>query len=136
MSYTLIRRGFEEKLLAIAGIPDIAFENVIYVPTLGTEYVRAKMVNTTAPLATLGVNGQQVYRGRFLVDVFYPKAEGPRAAESMAETIASDFQVGTNFAATGITNRIHIRRSEIPRGALEDRHWFQVNVTIEWYVYI
>jgi len=130
--YQDIRRGLEQKLSQVSGIPDIAYENVNYDPTTGTSWVRPMLVPVSRRPATRGTNPQQLYRGIFRVDCFIAEGRGPNLGDQLANSIIEDFEATTDI--TFNSKKISIDYAERGEGRISSP-WYFIPVNIGWYIY-
>jgi hypothetical protein len=130
--YLDIRRGLEQKLSQVSGIPSIAYENISFDPTTGTSWVRPTFIPTTRRPAVRGSNPQQLYLGIFRVDCFVAEGNGPSAGDTLANSIIEDFDATTDITFNSKT--ISIDYAEREEGRLSSP-WYFIPVTIGWYVY-
>ena len=122
-----ISAALDKHLNDMSGVPAVAWENVDYVPTVGTLYLRPTNITAPATQATLGDAGTDRNEGIYQVDVFAPTDEGKNEAITMADTIADRFKRGTLIVYNGRNVRIvsaSIRRSNSING------WNQLPVEI------
>jgi len=130
--YLDIRRGLEQKLSQVSGIPSIAYENISFDPTTGTSWVRPTFIPTTRRPAVRGSNPQQLYLGIFRVDCFVAEGNGPSVGDTLANSIIEDFDATTDITFNSKT--ISIDYAEREEGRLSSP-WYFIPVTIGWYVY-
>jgi len=134
--YNDIRAALENKLANTASLPsDIAYENVSFSPTTGTDYLQTFFIPTSRRPAVRGLNPQQRYQGIFSVNVYTPEGNGPATADSLANTILEAFEATTKISYTGDeTITVSIDYAERQQGFL-DAPWYYVPVSIGWYCY-
>jgi hypothetical protein len=130
--YNNIRQALETKLNAVAGIPTVYFENVKETPTTGTPYVTCRLIPAVRTPAVMGTSPQQQYTGSFMVLVHYPENQGPGTAETMVNTIITDFDATTDINDAGII--LSIRRAERMPG-YNRSPWYVIPIDISWYIY-
>lgn len=132
-----IRRALEKKLNSISGLPSIAWENVPFNAEGSSSFIRASLTIAEMRPSSVGVNSQILYRGLFLLDVFYrqnqPTNAGTATPDSIADTIISNFQYATELIENSKTVRIRFAERS---GAVQDPPWYFVPVAITWYAYI
>lgn len=130
--YDNIRTALETELSNVAGIPDIAWENVSYEPTTGTSFVRPFFAPTRREPAHRGLNPQMYYQGLFRVIVYCPENRGPGTADDLADSIIEAFEGATDISNGGTT--VSIDYAERGQG-IQDSPWYYVPVDIGWYIY-
>tara|TARA_R110000737_G_scaffold204632_1_gene223414 strand:- start:298 stop:705 length:408 start_codon:yes stop_codon:yes gene_type:complete len=127
-----IRAALETHLVGIAGLPDIAFENVKYDPTTGVSYIKTQMIPTRNKPAVRGTNPQLRYDGIFSVTVFIEEGNGVGEAYATVKLIKDAF-AATTTVTLGSLN-VSIDYAETQRG-LNDSPWYFIPVNIGWYTY-
>lgn len=130
-----IRAALEAEIANVTGIPSAAnraWENVRFKPTPNTSWVRMTLSPTGSRPAVRGPNPQLRYDGLFLVDVFVPEANGPAAADTLADNIRNSFTVD-DVLTSGSTS-VRFNYSERGQG-FSDSPWYVVPVSISWYTY-
>ena len=127
-----IRSILEVQLVNISNVPQIAYENVPYVPTTGTSYIKVDYLPTSRRPAVRGLNPQQRYDGIFAINCYAPEGNGPSAAETIAENVMNAFEATSSFTTNNVTVSIDYAEAD---QALVDSPWFLVPVNIGWYAY-
>lgn len=127
-----IRSILEVQLVNISNVPQIAYENVPYVPTTGTSYIKVDYLPTSRRPAVRGLNPQQRYDGIFAINCYAPEGNGPSAAETIAENVMTAFEATSSFTTNNVTVSIDYAEAD---QALVDSPWFLVPVNIGWYAY-
>ena len=127
-----IRSILEVQLSNISNVPQIAYENVPYVPTTGTSYIKVDYLPTSRRPAVRGLNPQQRYDGIFAINCYAPEGNGPSAAETIAENVMTAFEATSSFTTNNVTVSIDYAEAD---QALVDSPWFLVPVNIGWYAY-
>ena len=98
-----IRAALETHLSNIAGLPDIAYENVPYDPTTGQSFLRVSYMPTLRRPAVRGLNPQQEYRGILAINVYAPEGSGPAACEEIVEKLLEGFEATTDITYKIVT---------------------------------
>lgn len=130
--YKEIRKVFETRLSTIAGIPDIAWENVSYTPSTTEPYIKPRLVPTVREPAVRGLNPQMYYQGFYRLDVYSPEGVGPSVADDLADLLIDEFE-GTTDITDGVTI-VPLRYAERSLGVKEGA-FYKVPVQIGWYYY-
>ncbi len=130
--YDDIRAALETHLSNIAGLPDVAWENLTFSPTTGQSYVKPRLIPTVRQPAVRGLNPQIYYQGIFRVDCFVPEGLGPAAADDLADKIIDAFEATTDVTDGSTT--VSIRYAEREQGMPDGAH-FMVPVNIGFYIY-
>jgi hypothetical protein len=111
----------------------IAWENVPYVPTLGTPYLEAHLLPAEPEILTLGATPYQERRGIFQVSCFYPSIPSDngwgKAKRGAAEVVAA-FPVTLRFVYNGLTVVIE---KTWPGPGLSQDGWYMVPVSIQYH---
>lgn len=153
-----IRAALETHLSNIAGLPDIAYENVPYEPTTGQSFLRVSYMPTLRRPAVRGLNPQQEYRGILAINVYAPEGTGPAACEEIVEKLINAFEATTDIFYDNVNDliltesegrlllesgdqtlvnsvtRVCIDYAERDIG-LTDAPWFLIPVNIGWFIY-
>jgi hypothetical protein len=135
--YDDIRAALEVKLSNIAGIPDIAYENVSYSPTTGVPFVQPKFIPVSRRPTTRGLNPQQRYDGVLRVFCYTPEGSGPAAADDLADKVIDAFEATTDISFTNAASEtisVSVDYAERDNG-FTDTPWYYVAVNIGWYLY-
>jgi len=134
--YNDIRAALENKLATTSNLPlGIAYENVSFSPTTGTDYLQTFFIPTSRRPAVRGLNPQQRYQGIFSVNIYTPEGNGPAAADALANTVLEAFEATTKISYSGDeTITVSIDYAERQQGFL-DAPWYYVPINIGWYVY-
>lgn len=105
----------------------IAFDNVEYVPVVGSPFVRLTISQTTSVLKTFATYGEGMYQefGLIIVQVFTPRNDGTHPNNVLADKIADLFR-GWN------SGRLFCGTTRIVRIGTE-KNWHHANVMIEFY---
>ena len=127
MNTTTLQNTLNARLAALVDLPDVAWPNVPYEPTNGTEYLRPTLLPANNDPATL--SWTETMTGVYQVDVFMPSAiRGPAAALTRAEEIAE------HFRASDIDG-LSIRSITVGQ-ALPDGAFYRVPVSIVYRAYV
>lgn len=129
MSVPLIRRAFENRLLAMAPALATALQNAKFEPVLGTPYQRLYLLPAEPATVDIGLATTDE-RGIFQVSLCYPQEKGPGAAEARAELIRQHFSVGTEMIESGL--RIRVTRKPAIAAGIPDGAWWMVPVSIRY----
>lgn len=130
-----IRAALEQQVANISGIPSSAnraWENVKFVPSPGTAWVRMALVPVTSRPAVIGPTPQMLHEGSFLITVHLPEGTGPAGADALADAIRAAFSVDTGLTSNGVTVRFRYSERSV---AVLDTPWYIVTVSISWYTY-
>ena len=132
-----IRAALETHISTTADLPTIAYENVVFVPTTGTSFIRVMYLPTVTRPAVRGLNPQLRYQGVFAVTVFTPEGNGPSTADDYVNKVINAFQATTDISFTNAqsqTIKVSIDYAERQQGLI-DSPWYYVPINIGWYIY-
>jgi len=130
--YTEMRSALQGRLNSLSGLPDVAWENIVFKPTTGTPFVSTLVIPTKRSPAVAGANPSQRYDGIFRVDVIYPEGNGPKDADEMADSIIEHMDASIDIVTPGVTVRI----DSATRGqGVVDSPWYIIPVSINFYAY-
>ena len=130
-----IRAALEQQVANVSGIPSTgnrAWENVKFIPTTGTAWVRMALVPVTSRPAVLGPAPQIRHDGSFLVTLHLPEGTGAAGADALADAVRAAFTVDTGLTSGGTTVRFQYAERSV---AVLDAPWYIVTVSISWYTY-
>ena len=105
-------------------LPDVAWENVNYIPNSTELYLRATSLPGDTDQACLGDDGLDFHVGIFQVDVFIPDGKG---RSTWPDSIADHFKRGTRLTQNGVTVTITTVSIE---SATKDENFYIVPVSI------
>lgn len=130
-----IRAALEQQIATVSGIPSTAnraWENVKFVPTTGTSWVKMALVPVTSRPAVVGPAPQIRHDGSFLVTLHLPEGTGSAGADALADAVRAAFTVDTGLTSGGTTVRFRYAERSV---AVLDTPWYIVTVSISWYTY-
>lgn len=122
ISYRAIRSVLRAHLLSLPNLPDAAWENRSFTPTLGTPWMRETLLpaderqTASDTLQALGLTQ---------FDVVYPADSGTETAEDMADTIKH------HFRPPQVVGGVVIERADRLPGRI-DGAWYMVPIRIHW----
>lgn len=136
-----IRAAIEERLNGISGLPErvsgtpnIAWENWGgFVPDGNDEWIRITLEPASRQPAGSGSLAPILNTGTILFDVYTPKGDGSRDADTLADLIMTNFAAG--LILTKNTTTVRIRFAE-RLGGRNEPPWFRIPVNITWFTYI
>ena len=128
-----IEAALEAHLQGITDIPDIAWENGNYVPTVGVSYVEAFHIPTSREPATRGNAFRTKYQGVFRIECVVPSDKGTGAARDLTSKVITAFDNNTDLLLSSgkyATTRYATKETGTKEGA-----FYRVPVNIGWYSY-
>jgi len=122
MSYSQERADIESRLGTNWSTTPIAWDNVAYVPTPGTAWIRCTILPGSAEGLAFGKDTDIEYSGIIDIGIFVPKDSGNNVARQYADTLAAIFNL-EDFGA------INCDEACAQNLGIEDE-WYRFNVTI------
>ena len=137
MSYDKALAALENRVKELEDLPQVAFENSIFVPKTNTPYIRTRFMPFDRRPASCGVgnNGKpflQKYQGIFQLLLNYPESKGQGPTNRMVNEICDKFEAATDISFQGMY--LTIKQVERMRG-ISDAPWFKTPVNIHWFSY-
>lgn len=131
MSQTKIDQAFISAFIDADFELDIAYENINFEPTAGTEYV--ELINIPNDITPLSINGALETDGIFRIILYWPENKGSTQAKLKADEILAAFSMGSrvcydNQCAT-------ITRLSRYKGIVEDG-WYHTVITIGYTAFL
>lgn len=111
--YADIRAALTQHLKDMPGLPDVAWENMGYVPTVGVPYLKPDILWGESFQAEYGTNGANRESGIYQVACNYPPGEGTGPLNAMLGKLRERFKRGTTLTYNGLTVKI---RKAYPSG--------------------
>jgi len=122
MSYETEREDIETRLNTNWTTTDIAWDNVPYIPTPGTAWIRCTILPGGAEGLSFGSDTDIEYSGIIDLGIFVPKDTGNNTARQYADTLAAIFNLedfGTVECWEASVQNLGIEKS-----------WYRLSVTI------
>jgi hypothetical protein len=121
-----IQKALDQRLNSLSGLPDVAWMNVEYEPTRGTEYLRPTLLPAESTKEEFG--GKDRHIGIYQIDIFEPLDNGPKDALEMADDIREHFD---DQILTESSQKIYIENiSLLPPQRVES--WYVLSVEINY----
>ena len=118
------------KLSELVGLPSVAWENLLFTPTQGSEFLRPTILPVSIEFA--GLNYQQKDSGIYVIEMFFPKQNGSGNMLTLADSIYDHFRADT-FLTAG-TTKVYIK--EIERTPIRiDESWAVSTIDIHFDYY-
>lgn len=96
-----IRGDLRRILLAVPGVPDLAWEGRDFTPVAGVAWINERIDKGGARTATLGYAGMQEERAIYALDLNWPRKSSFAEGEDLADAIRCAFRPGREIASTG-----------------------------------
>lgn len=93
MGYSQERIDIETRLNTNWTTTSIAWDNIAFIPTQGTAWIRCTILPGNAEGLSFGRNTQIEYAGIIDIGIFVPKESGSNATRTYADTIAAIFNM-------------------------------------------
>lgn len=132
-----IRACLDDRLNSAVGLPTIANQNVLYVPTTNTPFLKTTFVPTLRRPAVRGLSPQQRYDGFYNILICTPEGVGSGGAYTIADQLLGLFEATLDLPHPDypVTDTIvHIDFSELDNSFL-DIPYFCTPVNVSWYCY-
>ena len=122
-----ISAALEKHLNDMVGLPDVAWSNAGYSPTIGTLYIEP--INEQED--SEAITDEDITRGVYRIKIVAPAGEGKSEAVTMSDTLANRFKQDTQMTYNGVTVQVlNVHRSESERNR---NGWFEIDVKIEYF---
>ncbi len=122
MSYAVERADIESRLKAGWTTTAIAWDNIPYVPTPGTSWIRCTILPGDSEALEFGTDTLKQYSGMIDIGIFTPRDIGSATARGYADTLLNLFDMET-FGSIEC-DEVFIRNLGI------DGYWYHMSVTI------
>ncbi len=132
MSPAVIRSAFRTRLLTLAGIPPVAWQNRAFVPpSTGCWFKEAHLPATSAltSFGSAGVDGLVEKTGIYQITVFAPVNSETKAAEDWAGQLETLFKPGVVVSHSGQTAYCE---SVVAAAPVQEPNWFGIPVSIRY----
>lgn len=128
-----IRGDLRRILLAVPGVPDIAYEGRGFTSVEGVAWLRDRIDKGAAVTATLGTAGMVEERGIYALDLNWPRVGSFAEGEDLADAIRCAFWHGREIASSGgdfIAGRVLSAQVRTP---IMFDNWTQFPIRIEFF---
>lgn len=133
MSVDSIRACLDKRLQTLPSAPDLSFENVTYVHTVGVPFIKATLVPNSIRPATRGNDPWLRYDGIYAVNIYTPEGQGSGAGYTLADDVLEHFKA-TNYITDGAFS-LTVDYAEVGTSFL-DSPFYCTPVNVVWYTYI
>jgi hypothetical protein len=107
---------------------DVALENVEYTPQADTKYAKLTFSPEATEPLTMGIDGDDLVKGYFYIELFYPKNTGDAQACTDFEIIRARYRSGVSFTYNGtVATIIACSRTQ---GSIVDETYYRIRVNI------
>ena len=125
-----VNNALSTKLNDLGSLPQVAWENLLFTPTRGTEFLRPTVLPVSADFVLL--DGTQRNTGIYVIEMFFPKQNGSGNMLTLADRIYDHFRADT-FLTAG-TTKVYIK--EIERTPIRiDESWAVSTIDIHFDYY-
>lgn len=122
-----LRAALRERLLAMTGLPDVAWEGKAYAPVVGKPYISESMRAVSSLVAAPGRGGYRAHTVTFNLMLHYPANKGTVPIETMAGLLLQHFSPGSTVSYQSVS--VVIQNSE-KRALLQEPDWIACPVII------
>jgi len=122
-----LRAGMRQRLLTLAGLPAVAWEDVAYRPVKGTPYISEVVIPVSGQVRGTGRGGYLAHDVMVNLTLHYPSGVGTLAIEQMAGKIMNLFSPG--MAISYSTASVIIDQVE-RGGIITEADWLGLLVSI------
>lgn len=127
-----IQIALEKRLSTTVDLPDVAWENVDYSPTTGSNFVLPRFVPVESRPAIRGTSPVVRHSGFFRIWCYVPEHSGSSSANSLVSLVMERFPPTLDLEEDGTF--VTIEYTERQEGRVESP-WYYVPVTIGWYTF-
>ena len=122
-----MRAAFREKLLAVSGLPDVAWEGREFSDQVGVPFVREQFRPVYSRVSAVGYGSTLEHRMTGNLTLFYPAKKGTAAIDAMAGELFMTFLPGQSLVYGSGAGTI----SNTERSALtQEPNWLSCTVTV------
>lgn len=107
---------------------DVALENVEYTPQADTAYASMAFSPDFTESLTMGLDGDDLTKGYFYIELFYPKNTGDAQACNDFETIRARYHSGAHLSYSGTS--VTIISCSRTQGSIVDETYYRIRVNI------
>ena len=130
-SFLDVSAALDQQLNAMAGLPDVAWDNFEYEPALGVSYLRPTLIPGDTLPDTIGANGEDLSIGIYQIDIFTEAGEGKNAGMVLADLIGDQFKHGTQMTYNGST--VEVKTVSQKQAVNNADGWYQAIVEIVYF---
>lgn len=129
MSISTIHQVLNDHLQSMGGLPALQLENTRNVGKTGVPFCRATLITSRPSTLTVGTTGQDILRGLYQIDLFFPQDTGVSDVNALADQIIEHFPRGLMFSADGTA--LHVNTTYRETGRRVDA-FYQAPVVVAW----
>ncbi len=123
-----ISAALDQHLKDMTGLPNVAWTNKSFTPSVGTIYIRPTQL-TGDSIPTTGTDDINI--GIYQIDIFSEGGQGKAEIQAMADLIADRFKVDTQMTYNGVTVEVKTVSQKAARNNSDG--WFQMPIEIVYY---
>jgi len=129
-----ISNALEVKLNSMSGIPDVAWQNSKYEPSIDGEYYR--VTNVPFQPVQIGIGDDSGVRrdGLLQIDVAVPKGAGRIRSDALADQIVEHFPIGLELFTNAESYKIRIIGTTVEIGEVVGSHYIVPTLVHYWAV--
>lgn len=125
-----IQTALDKTLAMMAGLPNVAWSNIRYVPVNGTSFLRPTLLPSQSSLETLTDHNR--HPGIYSVSIFTPVEKGMNAGLVLADSVKTHFESNRRISQNGDT--IFIKAISLGIAEREEA-WNHLIMTIQYECY-
>ena len=129
-----VRGDLRRILLALPGVPDVAFEGRAFTPTTGVSFISERIEKGGARTVTLGGHGQQEERAIYALDLNIPRVSSFADGEDLADAIRCAFRPGREIASVLSDYAMGRVIASSVRTPIMFADWTQFPIRIEFFI--
>ena len=123
-----MRAALRQALLAVSGLPPVAWEGKKYTPVAGQQYLRETLRAVSYQQRALGRGGTIRHDFTANLTLVYPSGRGTAEVEAMEGVLLDAFAPGTSLAYGGQSGLV--TRAEPYGGLQTSNDWIQTTVVV------
>lgn len=127
-----IESALNQRLTMLQGLPDVAWPNMPFKPTMGSPYFRPSLIPGEPIQAGVGTDAMNEQTGIYQVTVFVPAGTGTQQLRGICKELEAHFKRGIELTYGAVA--VKIRKSF--RGPnMQEPDWLSCPFSIAFYAY-
>lgn len=127
MSLFETEKALQKALKNVTNIPDIAWPNIRFEPTIGEPFVRPTLLPAAPEVCTL--NNYNKHSGIYQIDIYVPNNVGIKELYTIADNIKNYYRSNKTLTSNGVT--VFIKAIDVGRSERQDA-WFTTFLEIQY----
>lgn len=133
--YLDIQMLLNEQLHTISDLPDIAYENVEFVPKEDEIYLEVHLASNESENPSIGINAPTYESGIFLINVVGIRGAGYGNIYTYVDKICNNFSRSTVLTDSSMDIIVRIRKSSAKPGFYNSEGRYVVPIAINYFTY-